>query len=177
MRRLFDHDDTRMIALALIVFGSCCALAREQTSSDQGWSDSTVDDAFGGETAAKARAFLTALRAEVRMDDRKKIASVVAYPLWVFIGEEKRIVRNRSEFLARYEDVIAPHVKDAILKQSVPCLFGNYQGAMIGQGEVWFQEQRNGAFRIISVNTGAPPKVKGKAKRRRDIPIMLACAS
>jgi hypothetical protein len=154
-----------MIALALIVLGSCCAFAQGPTSSNQGCSDSTVDDAFGGEMATKARAFLAVLKAEVKMDNRRKIASMVAYPLRVFVGEEKRIVRNPSEFLAHYEDIITPHVKDAILKQSVPCLFGNYQGAMIGQGEVWFQEQRDGAFGIISVNTGASPKVKGKARK------------
>jgi hypothetical protein len=32
------------------------------------------------------------------------------------------------------------------------CLFANWQGVMIGDGEVWFEEQQNGSVKIKTLN-------------------------
>jgi hypothetical protein len=49
-------------------------------------------------------------------------------------------------------------VRQAIGQQSAKCLFGNYQGAMIGNGEVWFSQQQRGGMKIITVNPTAGPQ-------------------
>ena len=43
-------------------------------------------------------------------------------------------------------------VREAILKQSQECLFGNDQGVMIGNGQIWFQPEPSGKMKIITIN-------------------------
>ena len=116
----------------------------------KGCSSSTVD-LLGPESAKQARAFLDELKAALKSDDQLKIASMVAYPLRLYVGDETQKVRNRTEFIAKYSRIFTQHVKQVINDQSPRCLFGNGQGAMVGRGEVWFQEQANGDYKIITV--------------------------
>ena len=58
-----------------------------------------------------------------------------------------------------FDLIFTPHVRQAILDQRANQLFTNYQGAMIGAGEVWFDEScansscsRRGPVRIRAVN-------------------------
>jgi hypothetical protein len=39
--------------------------------------------------------------------------------------------------------------------QSAEWRFGDYRGAMIGDGEVWFSEQQCGGMKVITVNPTA----------------------
>ncbi len=155
---------SRGIALGLLSFavlGSISSI-RSQTAIPQGCDSSTVD-AFGPQAAARARAFLAELQAAVTADDKRKVAFMTAYPLRVFSENRKRIIRNRSEFLASYNEIFTPSVKESVIKQSAACLFGNWQGAMAGRGAVWFQES-DGVFKIITVNEDAP-RAKPRAAR------------
>jgi hypothetical protein len=122
-------------------------VASPSTSCDS----STVDD-WGQKEATKARAFLTALQSVVRADNRTKLATMVLYPLNVFAADGKRVIHNRSEFIQKYPSIFTPHVRQTVLKQSSDCLFGNAEGAMVGNGEIWFTEQPTNAFKIITVN-------------------------
>src|SRR5262252_6897859 len=92
---------------------------------------STVD-IFGPTKATAARSFLVALQTALRKDDRKLIASMVAYPLRLRLSGDGGTIRNRVELLSKYSTVFSPKVKQAILGQSAKCLFGNWQGAMVG---------------------------------------------
>ena len=80
---------------------------------------------------------------------------MIEYPLRVFSGRETHLVRNRAEFLTMYEKLFTMHIKDVIETESLACVFGNWQGAMIGEGEIWFREQSDGHFKIVSINLGS----------------------
>jgi len=80
---------------------------------------------------------------------------MVSYPLLVIHGSRKTHIKTKAEFLNQYEAIFDAHVRQAIARQSAKCLFGNYQGAMIGDGEVWFREQQNGTMRVVTVNSTA----------------------
>ena len=60
--------------------------------------------------------------------------------------------KTKSDFLASYNKIITPKVKDAIAKANLRELFRNYKGVMIGNGEIWIaQEEKD--FKIIAINS------------------------
>ncbi len=115
---------------------------------------STVDTQ-GEEVARKARAFLVRLQAAVGEGDKEKVGSMISYPLTLVRGGHRLRIKTTEQFVTGYDQIFDEHVRRAIAHQSAKCLFANYQGVMIGNGEVWFGEQPNGAMEIITVNPKA----------------------
>lgn len=140
----------------LVLLTLTCGLAslqplRAQAPADEKCDGSTVD-IQGEKTAKAARAFLADLQAAVKANDKDKIAGMISYPMNFIHGGRRARIRDKQTFLARYDTIFNEHVRSMILKQSSHCLFGNYQGEMIGNGEVWFSEMGDGSVKIITVN-------------------------
>jgi len=141
-------------SLALLFFLTCGAPAALcQSQSDTSCQNSTVEDARGPEFAARAKTFLAELQAAVEKNDQVVFASLVQYPVRVVNGSSRTRIPTAAQLIKRYSSIVTPAVRNAILNQSAACLFGNYQGVMIGSGEIWFEEQSNGKMKIITVNT------------------------
>lgn len=118
--------------------------------------NSTVADAWGPKVAEQAKSFLAELQKAVESSDAAKVARLVQYPVRI-IGDGRQIkIAHQSDFIHKYSSIITPKVRAAILAQSAECLFGNYQGMMIGDGQIWFQPEASGQMRIITINTDAP---------------------
>jgi hypothetical protein len=144
-----------LILAALFLLAGTLSPAQAQTAaSSQPCPGSTVD-LQGADVARRSRAFLSALQTAVSDGDKAKVAAMVSYPLLAIRGNRKTRIKNKAEFLSQYDAIFDAHVRQAIAQQSARCLFGNYQGAMIGDGEVWFSEQPNGTMKIITVNLAA----------------------
>jgi hypothetical protein len=60
---------------------------------------------------------------------------MVSYPLLV---NGKGSVKNPTDFIFHYSAIFTDKVVNAINQQSYGKLWGNYQGMMIGNGELWF---------------------------------------
>lgn len=142
------------LAGILLLAGSLLPVQAQNAADSQGCPGSTVDNQ-GADIARMSRAFLAQLQTAVYEGDRAKVASMVSYPLLVIHGGRKTRIKTKAEFLAKYDTVFDTHVQKAIAQQSARCLFGNYQGAMIGDGELWFAQQQDGAMKIITVNPAA----------------------
>jgi hypothetical protein len=112
---------------------------------------STVED-FAPGLAPKARAFLGELQTAVKAGDRQKLAALVRYPLDVYSAKEHRAVRTSAELIRDFDRLFTPSVRKAIEQQMPACLFANFQGVMIGDGEVWFEEQQNGTMKVKTLN-------------------------
>ncbi|HVW76076.1 MAG TPA: hypothetical protein VHB45_00585 [Alloacidobacterium sp.] len=142
---------TRLTIMVVLLGCFAADIPLHARQAEEKCDGSTVDEQ-GAQTAKKARAFLADLQAAMRHDDRKKIADMVSFPVNV-IYEGKRVrIRNRQTFLARYDRIFTAHLRKAILDQSAHCLFGNANGEMIGNGEVWFSELGDGSVKIITLN-------------------------
>ncbi|WP_127531278.1 hypothetical protein [Paenibacillus kobensis] len=91
----------------------------------------------------------------IAADDRKAVAALALYPIRVNYSEEKsEQVNNAEQFIAKYEQIITPPVKEALRQQKPGELFVNAKGVMAGAGQMWFgatasTPQRYG---IIAVN-------------------------
>jgi hypothetical protein len=111
-------------------------------------------------------AFFQELKDAVIRDDRKKVAGLVHYPLNVFTGGRRTVVRSRAELLRRYREVFNENVMRAVKAQEPDTLFANWQGVMLGDGQIWFSGVCAGKDRdtpcadktvkVITVNTKAP---------------------
>jgi len=128
------------------------ASPRQLNVSAQACGGNSTVDILGAHTAAGARNFLVHLQTAVKSNDRKRIAGMVNYPLLVLHSERRMHIRRKEALLADYNRIFTATVRDAILHQSAQCLFGNSSGAMIGEGEVWFREQKTNEWKIITIN-------------------------
>ena len=108
------------------------------------------------ESVAGAR-FLAGLQQAVAAGDRRKVARMVLYPLRTRIRGRRVVLRGPRQFLARYDALFNPHVKSVLAAQKFEGIFRNWQGYMVGRGEVWFEQLADtGEFKIIAVNNTAP---------------------
>jgi hypothetical protein len=99
-----------------------------------------VATVFALSTAALAQPDLDAFTAELRRaaqaDDRNAVAAMIRYPLVVTIGDGLRVpIADSATFLARYDDIFTPEVRDAIARAT---------------GDVVIQPV-DGQFRITSI--------------------------
>jgi hypothetical protein len=136
-----------VLCASLLLLGPCPA----QQGSTPRCHNSTVAE-FAPGLAPRAEAFLATLVKSVKAGDKARIAGMVQYPLSVYTGRGHRLIRNGSEFVAAYGQLFTLGVQKAVLEQVPECLFANYQGVMIGHGEVWFEEQRDGSMKIKTIN-------------------------
>ena len=138
----------------LLIAGAWLSAQAQNVPDSQACEGSTADNQ-GADFAQKSRAFLAALQTAIHDGDKTKVASMVSYPVMVIHGGQKTRVKTKSQLIAEYGSIFDAHVLQAIAQQTAKCLFGNYQGAMIGNGEVWFSPQQDGAMKIITVNPTA----------------------
>jgi hypothetical protein len=121
----------------------------QATTADCG--HSTVAD-FSPSLQPKAESFLAALKAAVKAQDKRKVAEMIRYPLLVNMLRGHRQIRTSAQLIAEYDRLFTPSIRKVIEEQSPRCLFANWQGVMIGDGEAWFEEQPTGGMKIKTLN-------------------------
>ncbi|MBV5337424.1 MAG: hypothetical protein J0653_05585, partial [Deltaproteobacteria bacterium] len=95
-------------------------------------------------------------------DDRGKVADFILLPLrvngWLDESQGKisRQFTSRQEVLDNYPEIFTPQVQAAIKKQKNDKLYANWQGVMVGNGEVWLSAAVKPPLRygIFAVNLG-----------------------
>lgn len=90
----------------------------------------------------------------VERDAQEELAEYIYYPLRVNIRGERKTIKDKEDFIENYSHIITEKVKEALLKQKVENLFVNYQGVMVGNGEIWFgyREKAKEKYVIIAIN-------------------------
>lgn len=84
------------------------------------------------------------------MEERKRL---VDYPFQARIDGKAVKVRDAAHFVADYDRIVTPKVKRAIADQTYATLFVDWQGVMIGDGEVWFSGVgSNPVVKITAIN-------------------------
>jgi len=113
------------------------------------------EPAAGHPLTDEDRVFLEQLQNAVANDDRAWIADHVRYPIDATIGGKTLNVERADDFLAHYDEIINQRVHDAIMAERFETLFKNWQGTMIGRGEVWFFHGLEGSYLCHEVR---PPR-------------------
>jgi hypothetical protein len=110
---------------------------------------------------ASDRDFFREIRNAVLAQDIDRFANAVAYPIVLRSGRHEIIVRNKKALKKNAKLVFNEHLKPVVKSQSPDTLFKNWQGVMIGDGQIWFskviedgQKQGSSVFRIVAINLG-----------------------
>ena len=97
------------------------------------------------------KAFLADLQKALSNDDIETLANMISFPLRQPIG-----IKTKEDFIQNYEKIFTAEVKEVVQKQKFKDLFCNYQGVMIGDGEVWMSALAYGqdevTIKITTVN-------------------------
>lgn len=83
------------------------------------------------------REFLGELKKKVVSDDREWVVNHVNFPIDVTVQGKRRHLRNPRQMMASYDDAFNNNVKNAIISQDLNTVFKNWQGIMIGHGQIW----------------------------------------
>lgn len=105
-----------------------------------------------------AERFLAELQRAVADNDRQRVARMVLYPLDTRVGRRRARLRGPRDFLRHYDALFNRHVR-GVLAAHKPGdeLFRNWQGFMLGRGEIWFEQLADtGEIKLIAINNTAP---------------------
>lgn len=95
--------------------------------------------------------FLDTVKQAVANDDRKKVASLIQYPMGIYDGGELiKTYPDSASVLESYDTIFDDEVKSELAKATFDTLFVTQEGVMIGQGQIWFNEF-DGAMKIMVV--------------------------
>jgi len=102
-----------------------------------GWGTATIKNAVDFKT------FMIKFKRWVAEDDVESISKLIRLPI--------KEINSKAEFKNNYSRIFTPEMKEAIASQRLDRIFRNDQGAMIGNGDVWFQ-QIGRDYKIIALN-------------------------
>lgn len=116
-------------------------------------------DAAPAKVDPRYSAFLSRLQAATRRNDRRAMVGLVGFPLRVNEGGGSRTYRDAKSVERDFDRIFTAEVRRAIAAQHADRLFVRDLGAMIGNGEVWFDQtcidaacSKPGQVRITAVN-------------------------
>ena len=90
------------------------------------------------EVEKNAQAFYSA----VLNGDKQKTGVYVHYPLLVFFsGTKSWTIGNKAEFVKDFTGIFTHEYLECLAKATPHGMFANYQGVMLGDGLVWFDER------------------------------------
>ena len=115
--------------------------AAEPTPQAQGESDdhSSVNQTISqvlGDPAPYEKAILTFQQA-VAQKDAATVASMIDFPFKTQVDNQAATIKDSSEFIAKYGQIVTPQIAEAITQQHYSDLFVNQKGVMFGSGQAW----------------------------------------
>jgi bla regulator protein BlaR1 len=91
------------------------------------------------------------VKALVAKGDKAKVADYIKYPINAYIDGTRQSITSKDQFIKNYDKIFTSKVRTAFLNQDVSTTFVNYQGVMVGNGELWFSVFDN-KFLVYGIN-------------------------
>jgi hypothetical protein len=107
---------------------------------------------------AAVEEFVSDAKKAISKGDKIWLAANLFYPIKVRISEKSSVVlKNKNQFLLQYDKIFTTAFKSKLNNTFSHNLFNNYQGVMIGNGEIWINNTLNASeakpiFQIIAIN-------------------------
>jgi len=107
---------------------------------------------------AAVEEFVSDAKKAISKGDKIWLAANLFYPLKVRISEKLVLnLKSKNQFLLQYDKIFTTEFKSALSKTFSHNHFNNYQGVMIGDGEIWINNALNASelkpqFQIIAIN-------------------------
>ncbi|MBN2892871.1 MAG: hypothetical protein JXL97_13470 [Bacteroidales bacterium] len=93
--------------------------------------------------------FVRELRANVQ--NKNNLSEMISYPIKANINGTKTEIANKESFVENFDQIFNKKISSAVKKSNYYDLFCNYQGVMIGDGEIWMGLV-DGKIKIIAIN-------------------------
>ncbi|SDW43587.1 hypothetical protein SAMN05518855_100295 [Paenibacillus sp. CF384] len=95
-----------------------------------------------------------AVKKAIAEDDKVTVANHILYPLRVNSTSGSQLIKTRRDFVDQYDTIIDKSIKQAIAGQEADQVFVNYQGVMVGNGDIWFggSADKPQVIGIIAIN-------------------------
>ena len=110
--------------------------------------------------------FFDTFKTAVASDDKKTVANLINYPLMVNRESGTKYIKSSAALLRNYDAIFTENVRHEIAIQTYDTLFVNWQGVMIGRGQVWFEgicsgiitngKCENVTVNVVTINQDAP---------------------
>jgi uncharacterized lipoprotein NlpE involved in copper resistance len=92
----------------------------------------------------------------IEHDNKEQLAEQTIYPITVKINGKATEIQDKVDFINKYDEILYPEYKKVIINAFTKYLFTNYQGVMLGNGEMWINEisttDNNSKLMIIAIN-------------------------
>lgn len=111
------------------------ATPAEATTEAEGGARERITKLLGD--AAPYESVFNELQRGVAAGDRAAVAGLMRYPVRVTIAGKNQKVADAAAFQRDYDKIVTPALATLIAEQKFDTLFVNWQGVMLGQGEVW----------------------------------------
>jgi hypothetical protein len=157
------------VILLLVFFALGCSSSQESASStvvtilkdDAVKEDTNIDEHTKRYSVAGIKKpkdfedFYKKLQNAVKVGSKEEVADCITYPFHLYeLGKIRETYATKEAFLANYDAIFNEKVKNAFINQDVKDTFINYQGVMVGRGEIWLgpTDKLKQGYRILTVN-------------------------
>ena len=113
----------------------------------------TYETRYNGFNTEEVENFAEKTKSEIINDNIKKVGKLISYPINLYVNGVLTEIICAEEFEEHYSEIISVDFKSKIRNSYTRYLFSNFQGIMIGDGEIWFgdTEDKDGLW-IIAIN-------------------------
>ena len=126
-----DSSNTKSMELKLTL-QSICGGEYDHRYSDFYGSDDDVEK------------FMKHVKTSILNSDKEWIANHVSYPIKTTLYKDKVItIKNKKQLIENFDQIFHQEFKDKIKSFCVCNMFNNYQGVMLGNGEIWINNKLN----------------------------------
>ena len=155
--KIFTDDQDRLeVSWQKMPGGVKCMYKSVLSSVTSGTEAKRYSHVLGSDAAVEQ--FVANVKKAVAKGDKIWLAANLFYPLKVRISEKLALnLKSKNQFLLQYDKIFTTAFKSALNKTFSHNLFNNYQGIMIGDGEIWINNALNATeakpmFQIIAIN-------------------------
>ncbi|MCT4613087.1 MAG: hypothetical protein N4A47_06940 [Clostridia bacterium] len=107
----------------------------------------------GIEDSASFENTFKAIKEVIKEDNSEELEKYIIYPLIVHDNGKTIEIEDKEMFVNKYEEIVTNKIKESIINQKEEDLFVNYQGVMVGNGEVWLGAlEDQSKYGIIVIN-------------------------
>ncbi len=89
----------------------------------------------------EAEEFFVKFQKAVANNDKKTVASMCSFPVYVYLGKSSKIKQvNRETFMKKYEQIFHPKYKEEVLRFKTTDLWATWVGVTVDGGQIWMRK-------------------------------------
>jgi hypothetical protein len=115
----------KQLLVLVIAFAALCAMADENQD-------------FSMAVTQSDKAFFQQIKKAIATNDFGWLSTAVSYPLDVQLTNKVLHLANEADFQKNAGTIVTEQLKSVVKEQSADSLFKNWEGVMVGRGQIWF---------------------------------------